>query len=61
MIHEIFDFFPFNIESGPDFLGFYFLLAFVVLLFAGILRAAVGARLDHAFLSSKQEPRKSVV
>ncbi len=55
MIHEIFDFFPFNMESGPEFLMFYLLLTLAVLTAASVLRAAISARLDRAFLASKSK------
>lgn len=51
MIHETFDFFPFNLSSGPDFLGFYFLFAFSALIGVAYLRRAVGVRLDRSHSS----------
>ncbi|AGP35080.1 hypothetical protein [Sorangium cellulosum] len=48
MIHEIFDFFPFNIASGPEFLLFYFVLSASGLFFATLARKALGASLDRA-------------
>lgn len=52
MIHETFDFFPFNISSGPDFLGFYFLLALSAMVGVAYLRRGVGARLDRSYSSA---------
>jgi uncharacterized protein (TIGR04222 family) len=52
MIHEIFDFFPFNMASGPAFLAFYFFFALAAFVGAIYLRRAVGARIDRAIVTS---------
>ncbi len=52
MIHETFDFFPFNLSSGPDFLGFYFLFALSALIGVAYLRRAVGVRIDRSYSSA---------
>jgi uncharacterized protein (TIGR04222 family) len=51
MIHEAFDFFPFNMASGPAFLAFYFFFALYALVGAIFLRRAVGARIDRALVT----------
>ncbi len=48
MIHEIFDFFPFNMGSGPAFLLFYLALSISGLVVAILVRSAVGASLDRS-------------
>jgi hypothetical protein len=47
LIHTIFDFWPFNMASGPEFLGFYFFLAFGGVLGAWVLRTIVAGRVDR--------------
>jgi uncharacterized protein (TIGR04222 family) len=51
MIHETFDFFPFDMASGPAFLAFYFFFALCALGGAIFLRRAIGARIDRAFIT----------
>src|SRR4051812_38264329 len=50
MIHEIFDFFPFDMASGPDFLAFYLCFAIVGVFGAALLRRTIAARIDRSFV-----------
>ena len=42
MIHEIFDFFPFNIDSGPTFLFLYLVLSAFGMVLSAVARNALG-------------------
>ena len=53
MISQMVDFFPFNIATGPAFLGFYAVLGVATFVIVAILRALAGRSFDQSAAASR--------
>ena len=60
MIHSIFDFWPFDIDSGPAFLAFYFVLTVGGLILAVIVRSSIAQRIDREAIADDPQPVQAI-